>query len=202
MRHIPWSSLSDRQTGASKAKEESKHQSGVSYSLFPQVPLPTPQLGMSDGRNFTDPSHLQSPSPTVLHRRLASLQTLQGGESSSYSANTHIFSPPYQPNRYIGYTDNAGNQGSMGDGDSDGEEPSPALLGSLDYHSFLGGTSGRKGKVSLDHTSPFPPIQPTPNYHSSNMSLGSVRGRSPQNGFRAGSSQEALVATPTHPQRL
>lgn len=44
------------------------------------------------------------------------------------------------------YDDESEDDNETCHGDEDEAEPDPSLLGSVDYHNFLGGTSGRKAK--------------------------------------------------------
>lgn len=81
-------------------------------------------------------------------------------------------------------------------GPGDKDEPEPTVLGSVDYHNFLCGTSGRKTKITLSSISPTQPDASTPK-QGFNLDARHLDSGAPQTVIRTKPSKKALVLVPS-----
>lgn len=82
--------------------------------------------------------------------------------------------------------------------DEDEEDPDPALLGSVDYHNFLGGTSGRKAKFIWSSAAASRPSASTPEQAVDSDGIIYSSSSARQTAFQLQPSKESLISGPSN----
>lgn len=201
-------SLTDLQIGTlEKEKEKNVHLKKNMSSPVLRSPRSLGRLGRAfrsgGSPNTKDPVPPLPYFPPRLAHPFASVH------SSNISAqNITTFDGQYSLDREIRQEDigvalsgQDGDNNSNSESESDDIKPSPALLGSLDYHNFLGGASGCSAQLNLSPILPTAPKSSTPK-RSPIMSLDDGNNKTPSTAIRSDAVWEAQVETPNYQHQL